>query len=103
MAPKLRRAAPGRRIPRPVRGIAANSVPKGCARVRARTSTRRTTMKTKSIRRGVAVAFTAVAAVWTGATAGGPARADAAKIGINVLLRGGVSDAALAELGLHGA
>src|SRR5262245_37287393 len=59
-------------------------------------------MHTTRIRRGVGAALLGGAVLAAGASAIGPARAAADKIGVNVLLTGPVTDAALASLGEHG-
>src|SRR5262245_1073280 len=53
-------------------------------------------------RRRIALTLTAAAAVAAGTAVMGPARADS-KVGINVLLKGEATEAALAGLAQHGA
>src|SRR5262245_46990111 len=59
-------------------------------------------MEKRTFVRGIGLALFGGAVIAAGAHAIGPARADAQRIGINVLLTGPATDAVLADLGQHG-
>src|SRR5262245_58990081 len=59
-------------------------------------------MEKRTFVRGIGLALFGGAVIAAGAHAIGPARADAQRIGINVLLTGPATDAVLADIGQHG-